>query len=118
MTCSLVIALHNLQARLRKLLKISTHEEPDQIVLRVEGKLIAPWTTELEKEWQALAKTLANKTLCLDIRNATFVDQKGLELLAKIIRVANTNVLADTPLTRQFAEQARQIESSPERKKP
>jgi len=99
------------------LLKISINETKDQTVLRVEGKLIAPWTEELENAWQHLAKTLGDQALCLDIRSTTFVDQNGLRILGKIIRVANADVLADSPLTRQFAEQARQIEQNHDERK-
>lgn len=98
------------------MLKISIDEERNQIALRIEGKLIAPWTQELEKAWQILAGTLHTRTVCLDIRNAMFIDQNGLAILRRIIKAANTTVLADSPLTRQFAEQARQTESNQERK--
>lgn len=99
-----------------KLLKISIDEAKNQIVLRVEGKLIAPWTEELESAWQLIAKTLGERALRLDIRSTTFIDQNGLRILGKIIKTANTDVLADSPLTRQFAEQARQMEGNQERK--
>lgn len=99
------------------MLKISIDEEKNQIILRVEGKLIAPWTEELENAWQLLAKKLGDRTLCLDIRSTTFVDQNGLRILGKIIKTANTDVLADSPLTRQFAEQARQMEQNHDERK-
>jgi len=97
------------------LLKISIDEEKNLIVLRVEGKLITPWTEELERAWELILGMLDSRTLCVDIRNATFIDQNGLEILGRIIKVANTTVLADSPLTKQFAEQARQNRNNQER---
>lgn len=99
-----------LSARGRELLKISTEHEKNQTVLRIEGKLIHPWTKELEKAWQSFADTLGAKKLLLDIRGTTFADQNGIALLGKIVRTANAVLVADSPLTRHFAEKVRQFE--------
>lgn len=96
------------QSEALAVLKISTTEDPNQIVLKVEGKLAPPWTRELERSWEALAERLRAKTLCLDLRELTHADHSGLALLGTILNSANPAVLADTPLTRQFVEQARQ----------
>jgi len=98
------------------LLRISTEQEKNQIILRIEGKLINPWTKELERAWQVLADTLGTKKLFLDIRGTTFVDQSGRELLGRIVRMANANMLADSPLTRQFVDEVRQVGINDERK--
>lgn len=97
-------------------LKISTMEEPNRIVLKVEGKLAQPWTQELDRYWEALAVRLHEKTLCLDLRQVTHADQSGLTLLGTILKSASPEVLADTPLTRQFVRQARQTSNEPRRK--
>ena len=98
------------------MLKVSTEQEKDQAVLRIEGKLIDPWTKELEAAWRDIATKLAGKKLLLDIRATTFIDQRGVELLQKIVRVSNTMILADSPLTRQFARKVRQFETNREGK--
>ena len=98
------------------MLKVSTEQEKDQAVLRIEGKLIDPWTKELEAAWRDIATKLAGKKLLLDIRATTFIDQRGVELLQKIVRVSNTMILADSPLTRQFARKVRQFETDREGK--
>ena len=98
------------------MLRISTEQEKNQIILRIEGKLINPWTKELERAWQVLADTLGTKKLFLDIRDTTFVDQSGLELLGRIVRMANAQMLADSPLTRQFADEVQQFRIIDERK--
>jgi len=93
-------------------LKISTIDGTDDIVLRIEGKLITPWTTELESAWQNITDSLKARRLLLDIRDTTSIDESGFECLARIAHVANAGILADTPLTRQFAEKVRQIKVS------
>lgn len=92
------------------MLKISTEQVKNQIVLRIEGKLIDPWTKELEKTWQGFADTPGAKKLVVDIRGTTFADRSGIALLGKIVRAANAVVLADSPLTQHFAEKVRQFE--------
>lgn len=98
------------------MLKISMEQEKDQAVLRIEGKLIEPWTKELEAAWQDVATKMAGKKLFLDIRAATFIDQSGVELLQKIVRASNAMMLADSPLTRQFARKVRQLGTNREGK--
>jgi hypothetical protein len=99
------------------LLKISMEQEKDQTLLRIEGKLIDPWTKELEATWQDLATKLAGKRLFVDICAATFIDQRGVELLHKIVRLSNASLLADSPLTRQFARKIRHFGTDQEGKK-
>jgi hypothetical protein len=106
----LAVSLQIIESEGRELLKISTEHEKNQVLMRVEGKLIAPWTKELEKAWQELAKILGAKALLLDIRGATFVDQSGIKLLGRIARESNAKILADSPLTRQFADKVRQAD--------
>lgn len=95
--------LQSFSARGRTLLKISTEQKKDQAIVRIEGKLIDPWTKELELAWQDLATKVAGKKVFLDIRATTFIDSRGIELLHSIVRLSNAVLLADSPLTRQFA---------------
>ena len=95
-----------------EVLRISTMDGRDEIVLRIEGKLINPWTTELESVWQNITDSLEARRLLLDIRNTTSIDQRGFECLARIAQVTNAGILADNPLTRQFADRVRQMNFS------
>lgn len=103
-----------IESERHEVLKISTIDGADDLVLRVEGKLITPWTTELESVWQDITDSLKPRKLLLDIRNTTSIDQGGFECLARIAQVANANILADTPLTRQFADKVQQMKVSQE----
>lgn len=106
--------MHFIESEGCKVLKISKIDGTDAIVLQIEGKLITPWTAELECVWQNITDSLKTRRLLLDIRNTTSIDQGGFECLTRIAQVANARILADTPLTRQFADRVRQMKVSQE----
>lgn len=114
---SLAIYMHFVESERYAVLRVLTIENTDDIVLRIEGKLIIPWTTELESVWQEITDSLKTRRLLLDIRNTTSIDQGGFECLARIAQAANARILADTPLTRQFADRVQQIKVSQEGKR-
>jgi len=91
-------------------LKLSVKNDPDALHIIVEGRVVHPWTEELEKFMHETANHLANKRLFLDLCGTTFVDRNGMRILRKIVRMHNPIILADSPLTRQFAEQATRVE--------
>jgi len=84
-------------------LRISIQEETDAATLKLEGKLVGPWVTELNRVWFDLEPSLGMKKLRLDIRGVTFVEENGTKALRKILCLKNAEILADTPLTRDFA---------------
>ena len=92
------------------MLKVSKQQGQRKTVLRIEGRLVTPWTTELEAAWTDIAKTLGDRELLLDLRGVIFVDQTGTAILKQIVHSANASLLADSPLTRHFVEQVRQFE--------
>ena len=76
--------------------------------MRIEGKIAGLQVLELQKAWQLLVPSLGQRRLLVDLRGVTHVDGSGHRLLAAIHRGARAEFLADTPLTKYFAEQARQ----------
>jgi anti-anti-sigma regulatory factor len=44
------------------------------------------------------------KKLALDLRGVIFVDESGLELLRQMYRATQPELLANSPLTKHFAE--------------
>lgn len=91
------------------MLRISVKDKPEELHLKLEGKLVPPWTEELDVVWRQIVGTLDEKKLYLDLRGITFVDHNGMHLLRVIVQAVNPEITADSPLTRQFAEQARSI---------
>lgn len=89
------------------MIRISKHESGhDVLILKVEGKVIGAWTTELQRVWASLHPSLGPRKLCIDICGVTYLDDQGLQLLKEIFRATGAIILADSPLTKQFADQA------------
>jgi hypothetical protein len=74
--------------------------------LKVEGKVVGPWAIELGETWHDLWDSARKKRLRLDIRGVTFADPKGTQIFREIVRATGAEVIADSPLTRYFANQA------------
>lgn len=67
------------------MLRITTHEANDStVVLKLEGKLLGPWVTELER---CAGGFLADRTgLKLDLSALVFADSDGAKALLELIR--------------------------------
>lgn len=89
-------------------------EPADSLVtIRLEGKVIGPWVEECHRTWDAIRADLGTKRLRLDVRGVTFMDDRGTALLRKIHRMSGAEVLANSPLTKYFAERIkREIEKA------
>jgi len=74
--------------------------------MKLEGRMVGPWVTECKRAWLALESTLPPKKLALDLCGVTFVDEAGLQLLREIYSATRAEMIANSPLTRHFAEQA------------
>jgi hypothetical protein len=89
-------------------LRISQKEGCDVLTMMIEGKVVGEWTAELERAWTTILSSLGTKKLCVDICGVTYLDQRGREILREIFMSTGAQILADSPLTKQFAEEARQ----------
>jgi len=72
--------------------------------MRLEGKVVGPWVQECRRAWQVIREELGAKKLQLDLRGLTFVDESGTKLLREIHRASRAEILANSPLTKYFAE--------------
>jgi hypothetical protein len=88
------------------MLRITIQEGAKDQTIKLEGKIVGPWVEEFKRSWDSLAPSLGSRKLHLDLRGVAFVDAKGQQLLREIYRATNACFLADSPLTRYFAEDA------------
>lgn len=88
------------------MLKISITHNPDLVTLRLEGKLAGLWVAELERVWRPLLTALNSTKVSLDLRDLNFIDKEGRTLLRQIHAQSGATFIADTPLTRYYAEEA------------
>jgi hypothetical protein len=66
--------------------KISIVEERRRRRLVLEGRLVRPWTAEVESAWQAAGEQLQGRTLVVDLKNVTFINADGESTLFKLMR--------------------------------
>lgn len=87
-----------------------TIQRPDDgdVIMKIEGKLSGMQVPELRRAWLELVPALTEKHLLVDLRDVTYVDSTGTHLLADIHASSGAEFLADTPLTKYFAELAQQ----------
>jgi hypothetical protein len=76
--------------------------------MKLEGRMVGPWVAECERAWLTLESSLSakKKKLALDLCSVTFVDESGLELLRQIYCATCAHIVANSPLTKYFAERA------------
>ena len=86
--------------------RVSLQEQPEKLVMKLEGKMVGPWVTECRQAWTKLLSSLSTKKLALDLCGVTFVDEPGLELLREIYRATRADMITSSPLTKYFADRA------------
>ncbi|MFZ0519021.1 MAG: hypothetical protein WBF45_19225 [Acidobacteriaceae bacterium] len=62
--------------------------------------------------WGDLATTLDKGSATLDLRDVTYVDVHGMQVLRQICREKNPAILTASPLTESFAEQAQRTSTN------
>jgi anti-anti-sigma regulatory factor len=90
------------------MVRITIHDGEKLVTLKIEGRVADPLTSEVNRSWQELAPSLGSRKLSVDLRGVTFMDAAGRHLLAEIHAKTGAEFLADTPMTKYFAEEAMQ----------
>ena len=89
------------------MLRITIHEERDKVRLKLEGRIVGPWTTELDRTWHSLGPSLTGKKLSVDLCDISYIDREGRGILADIYRQTHAQFETNTPLMGYFAQEAR-----------
>jgi len=87
-------------------LRITIANNPNAAVIKLEGRVVGPWAEELAAVWGDLATTLDKRSATLDLRDVTYVDVGGMQVLRQICQEKQPAILTGSPLTEAFAEQA------------
>ena len=88
------------------MLKISVNHNANLATLKLEGKLSGLWVAELERVWRSLLAAPNSPEISLDLRDLNFIDKEGRALLRQIHAQSGATFIADTPLTRYYADEA------------
>ncbi|HTC63770.1 MAG TPA: hypothetical protein VK709_13075 [Candidatus Saccharimonadales bacterium] len=84
----------------------------ENMTIKIEGKIAGRQVAELDRAWRELAPALGEKKLNVNLCGVTFMDGNGNHLLAEIYEKTGAEFIADTPLSKYFAQQARQSSRS------
>ena len=91
------------------MLRIYIHDQVPVTSFVLEGKLIGPWVTELEKYWQSAVAGNPTRAMLVDLADVTFVDSDGRALLSRMrekgVRLLSTGVLINAIVAEIDAEQ-------------
>ena len=93
--------------RITNLLRISVDERGETKWLKLEGRITGVWAAEFERAWREIAASRESKKLGIDLRGVTHMDVHARRILGQIHRETNAEFLADSPITKFFAEEAR-----------
>ena len=67
------------------MVRISSDEQVDRVLLRVEGSLRGPWVAELERVWQLNRER--GKSVYVSLEDIQYVDNAGKALLPECFRM-------------------------------
>lgn len=84
------------------MLRITIEEKKEAVVLRLEGRLIAPWVADVEQCWKNVVPSLGTRSVRVDLSAVSFVDTAGGALLMRMheagFRLSNEVISAKTGL--------------------
>lgn len=96
-----------MEYRTNGMFRITAQEESEVMRLRLQGRLVGPFVSELERVWQSLTSSSGSKRLCVDLCDVLYIDAAGRELLAEIYGKTGAEFVADTPLMKHFAQEVK-----------
>ena len=77
------------------MLRITAHDNPRVLTLRLEGRLEGAWAAELERCWKSTLATLGKPKLRVDLTGVTFIDSAGKARLAAMHRKGAEFIASD-----------------------
>jgi hypothetical protein len=92
-------------------LRITLEENAETMVLKLEGRLAGPWVAELDRLWTQTSPEQGGRKLALDLRQMTYADAQGIEILRTIYRETRADLLTGTPWTQYLAEEVKRKET-------
>jgi anti-anti-sigma regulatory factor len=89
------------------MLRITVNDAQEALTIKLEGRVVGPLANELDQTWHSLAGSIGEKKLRVDLCGVTQADAVGRHVLANIHQTSGAEFLADTPLTKFLAQEAR-----------
>ncbi|MGB6690079.1 MAG: hypothetical protein WBE76_19755 [Terracidiphilus sp.] len=73
--------------------------------MKLEGRIAGPWVAELSRAWTEQAPLLAARKLVLDLRDITYTDAQGTQVLRDIHDQTGAEILSANAWTHFLAEE-------------
>ena len=86
------------------MLRITAHDNPRVLTLRLEGRLEGAWVAELEKCWKGTLGSPSKPKVRVDLTGVTFIDSAGKARLAAMHRKGAEFIASDC-LTKAVVEE-------------
>ena len=89
-------------------MRITVGDEIDCSLLKVEGTLIGPWVTELERCWQQVQAGRQFARVRLDLNEVTHIDVAGKCLLRQMHK-AGATLIANSCLMKAIVQEVAEL---------
>lgn len=84
------------------MLKITKRETAEELHISLEGRVAGPWAAELSRFWMEIAPQRKTRSVVVDLREVTYVDEDGKKVLREIKSETGAELVAATPWTRHL----------------
>jgi anti-anti-sigma regulatory factor len=84
-------------------LRITLEENGETMIVKLEGRIVGPWAAELDRLWAQTSPSLASRRVSLDLRETTYADAGGIQVLRAIYSQTEAAILTSTPWTQYLA---------------
>ncbi len=88
-------------------LRISVQENDNTIGFTLVGRLAGPWVAELEQAWKQVATRLNGKKLSLDVRDLTYSDASGKQVLREMFSRSRAEFITHSDWSHHLADEIR-----------
>lgn len=96
------------------MLRIYIHDQVPVTSFVLEGKLVGPWVTELEKHWESALAASPSRTMLVDLADVSFIDAEGRSLLGRMrrkgVKLSSSGVLINAIVADIEAQQGKNEE--------
>jgi len=75
------------------MLRITLHETDSAIKMVLEGRVAGPWVQELSRSWGETFPRVDAKKLAIDVRDVTYADGAGKQMLKSIFSQAKPELV-------------------------
>ena len=87
------------------MLRISITPTAEVVTITLDGRVAGPWAEELGRSWAEVAPTLGTRKVTIDLRNTTYADAAGIDVLKGIYGKAAAELITGSPWTKYLAEE-------------